>query len=189
MKISGGTLKDRTIGIGKALLQNSDGCRLRPTPAKVREAVFNILRGVVEDSLFLDLYAGTGAVGFEALSRGAKRAVFVEENGGLIKTIKESVSRFGLGEKALVVRDDARTFLKKNEERFDIIFLDPPYACEETIEVVALIDRLETSGEGGIVIVEHSSKRELAKHAGALTLQKRYKYGDTSLSLYKKGEG
>lgn len=164
----------------------ADGCRLRPTPAKVREAVFDILRGSVEGSSFLDLYSGTGAVGMEALSRGAERVVFVEEDADRVKIIKESLSRFGFGEKVLVIRDRVGDFLKKNEERFDFIFLDPPYASEETMAVVAAIGRLGTSGDDGIVIAEHSSKKESAEQAGDLYLKKRYKYGDTSLSLYTK---
>ncbi|MBF0558754.1 MAG: 16S rRNA (guanine(966)-N(2))-methyltransferase RsmD [Nitrospirae bacterium] len=187
MRISGGTLKGRNIGTRKAFLNKPDGSELRPTPAKVREAIFDILRGVIEGSSLLDLYAGTGAVGIEALSMGAGRVVFVEESAARSGIIKESVSRFGFSEKALVVRDRVQDFLKKNEERFDIVFMDPPYASEETIYVATMIDRLETVGDDGIVIAEHSSKRALPDHAGALTLKKRYKYGDTSLSLYVKG--
>src|SRR5208283_1104905 len=104
MRISGGTAKGRKVGIKKAFLRREDGDALRPTPAKVRAAVFNILSGRIEDSVFLDLYAGTGAVGIEALSRGAGRVVFVEEDRLRVNIIKEFVARFGFGEKTLVVR-------------------------------------------------------------------------------------
>ena len=184
MRISGGTAKGRKVGIKKAFLRREDGDELRPTPAKVREAVFNILSGRIEGSAFLDLYAGTGAVGLEALSRGAGRVVFVEENHLRVNIIKEFVDRFGFREKTLVVKARVQDFLRKNEERFSVIFLDPPYASEETMRIVSLIDELGTSDEGGIVIAEHSSKRELGEQAGALALKKKYKYGDTSLSLY-----
>ncbi len=186
MRISGGTAKGRKVGIRKAFLRREDGDELRPTPAKVRAAVFNILSGRIEGSAFLDLYAGTGAVGLEALSRGAGRVVFVEENNLRSNIIKEFVDRFGFREKALVVRARVQDFLRKNEELFTIIFLDPPYASEETMQVISLIDELGTSGEDGIIIAEHYSRRELGEQTGQLALKKKYKYGDTALSLYKK---
>lgn len=189
MRISGGTAKGRKIGIKKAFLRKADGDELRPTPAKVREAIFNILTGKISGSFFLDLYAGTGAVGIEALSRGAERVVFVEEDPVRINIIKEFVDRFGFRDSALVRRERVRDFLKKNEERFNIVFLDPPYASEEIMDVISLIDELGTTDKDGIVIAEHSSKKELSEHAGALGLKKRYRYGDTSLSLYMKGQG
>ncbi|MGD0283338.1 MAG: 16S rRNA (guanine(966)-N(2))-methyltransferase RsmD [Dissulfurispiraceae bacterium] len=186
MRISGGTAKGRKVGVRKAFFQKTGEGELRPTSSKVREAIFDILRGITEGSAFLDLYAGTGAVGIEALSRGAERVVFVEENPGRVNIIREFVAGFGFTDKALIVRGRVQDFLKKNKERFNIIFLDPPYASEEAMEVVSLIDRLETLGEEGVVIAEHLSKAELEGHAGAMVLKKRYKYGDTSLSLYIK---
>jgi 16S rRNA (guanine(966)-N(2))-methyltransferase RsmD len=189
MRISGGTAKGRKVGIRKAFSQKAEGDELRPTSAKVREAIFNILTGRIEGSSFLDLYAGTGAVGIEALSRGAERVVYVEDNPGRVNIIREFVARFGFSDKALIVRGLVQDFLKKNKERYDIIFLDPPYASEQAVEVVSLIDRLGTSGGDGIVIAEHFSKMKLEEHVGALVLKKRYRYGDTSLSMYIKGKG
>ncbi len=185
MRISGGTAKGRKVGIKKAFLSKA-GEQLRPTPSKVREAIFNILRDRIDRSSFLDLYAGTGAVGIEALSRGAERVVFVEENPGRVNIIKEFVHRFGFSDKAMVARERVRDFLKKNEERFSIIFLDPPYASEEAMAIVSLIDELGTAGDDGTIIAEHSSKRDLEEHAGSFFLMKKYRYGDTSLSLYMK---
>jgi len=186
MRISGGTAKGRKVGIKKAFLRREGGEELRPTPAKVRAAVFNILGGRIEDSAFLDLYAGTGAVGLEALSRGAGRVVFVEEDHMRANIIKDFVDRFGFREKALIVRTRVQDFLRKNEERFAIIFLDPPYGSEEAMQAISLIDELGTSDEDGIIIAEHSSRRELGDQAGELSLKKKYKYGDTALSLYKR---
>src|SRR5271157_1560846 len=117
MRISGGTAKGRKVGIKKSFLSKAGGDQLRPTPAKVREAIFNILRDRIDRSSFLDLYAGTGAVGIEALSRGAERVVFVEENPGRVNIIKEFVDRFGYRDKAVVERERVQDFLRKNEER------------------------------------------------------------------------
>ncbi|HKN19037.1 MAG TPA: 16S rRNA (guanine(966)-N(2))-methyltransferase RsmD [Dissulfurispiraceae bacterium] len=186
MRISGGTAKGRKVGIKKAFLRREAGDELRPTPAKVRAAVFNILTGRIEGAAFLDLYAGTGAVGLEALSRGAGRVVFVEENNLRANIIKDFVDRFGFREKAMVVRTRVQDFLRKNEERFTIIFLDPPYTSEEAMQVIPLIDELGASDEEGIIIAEHSSRRELGEQAGELALKKKYKYGDTALSFYKR---
>ncbi len=107
-----------------------------------------------------------GAVGIEALSRGAARVVFVEEDHLRCNIIKEFADRFGFRDKALVVKGQALDFLKKNEERFNIIFLDPPYASTETMAALSLIDELDALMEEGIVIVEHSSKKEPGDHAG-----------------------
>jgi 16S rRNA (guanine966-N2)-methyltransferase len=186
MRISGGMAKGRKVGIKKAFLRKAGVNELRPTPAKVREAVFDILRGRAEGSLFLDLYAGTGAIGIEALSRGAATVVFVEEDHLRSNMIKEFVERFGFGDKALIVREKVQDFLRKSEERFDIIFLDPPYASEEIMAVLSLVDELGIVEQEGIIIAEHSSKKDLGEYAGGLTLKKKYKYGDTSLSLYIK---
>ena len=186
MRISGGTAKGRKVGIKKAFLLRDDGDELRPTPAKVRAAIFNILGGRIEGSAFLDLYAGTGAVGIEALSRGASRVVFVEEDHLRVNIIKEFVDRFGFMGKALTVRARVQDFLMKNEEEFDIIFLDPPYESEDIMQIISLIDELGTADKDGTIIAEHSSRRAPGEQAGAFALKKKYKYGDTSLSLYKK---
>src|SRR5664279_11922 len=114
MRISGGSAKGRKIGSRKAFVAKNNSDELRPTAAKVRQAVFNILAGKIDGSRFLDLYAGTGAVGIEALSRGAGHVVFVENNPARIEIIETLVEKFGFIARASVVKAQAASFLKKS---------------------------------------------------------------------------
>ena len=186
MRISGGTAKGRKVGNRKAFVAKGDGDELRPTSAKVRQAVFNIVSGKIDECRFLDLYAGTGAVGIEALSRGARQAVFVENNAQRCSFIKDIAEKFGLAGCASVVKAEAAAFLKKSSLPFDIIFIDPPYASEELENSLRLIDTLLPLGENGIVIAEHSSRREPALNLSNLRFRKTYRYGDTALTVYER---
>lgn len=191
MKISGGIAKGRRTATKRLFTKTSDGERLRPTSSKVREALFDIIRNKIKGSSFVDLYAGTGTVGLEALSRGASIAIFVEPNELRIRTIKNNVHEFGFREKALVVKGRAYEFLKKasaEKESFDIFFLDPPYLSEEIEKVLPIVGKEGLLSEGGIVIVEHFIKKKIPETAGTLKIDKSYRYGDTMLTLYKEGE-
>jgi 16S rRNA (guanine(966)-N(2))-methyltransferase RsmD len=186
MRISGGIAKGRKVGLRKAFVKKGEEDELRPTSAKVRQAIFNILGDRIIDAVFLDLYAGTGAVGIEALSRGAGKVFFVDDNSLRISIIKELIEKFGFKDRAEVVKDRASNFIKKSESVFDIIFVDPPYASGELDMVLPLIDERGILGDNGVVIAEHSSKKKLLSEIGSLRLIKTYKYGDTSLTLYRK---
>ncbi|MCL4536038.1 MAG: 16S rRNA (guanine(966)-N(2))-methyltransferase RsmD [Nitrospirae bacterium] len=190
MRISGGIAKGRRVGLKKAFAKKGETDELRPTSAKVRQAIFNILGNILGDKIvgsrFLDLYAGTGAVGIEALSRGAGKTVFVDDNSLRINIIKELLEKFGFKDRAGVVKDKASNFIRKSESVFDIIFVDPPYASGELDMVLPLIDEKAILGDNGIVIAEHLTKKILLPEIGSLKLIKTYKYGDTSLTLYRK---
>ena len=130
MRISGGLAKGRQTAAKRLLSKASGEERLRPTSSKVREALFDIIKNKIEGSSFVDLYAGTGTVGLEALSRGAAKVFLVEPNGLRIGAIKKNVEEFGFHNKALLVKCRADEFLRKaidKREHFDIFFLDPPY--------------------------------------------------------------
>src|SRR5512135_1850951 len=107
MRISGGSAKGRKVGARKAFIAKGDSDELRPTAAKVRQAIFNILAGKIEGSRFLDLYAGTGAVGIEALSRGAGHVVFVEDSSARVGIIKNLLEKFGFTARASVIKAQA----------------------------------------------------------------------------------
>lgn len=189
VRISAGAAKGRKIGSRRLFVKSSSGEELRPTSAKVREALFDIIRERVRGCTFVDLYAGTGTVGIEALSRGAEMAVFVEPNDLRVKTIKQVASEFGFKDRAEVVRGKAYEFIKKASAKglsFDIFFLDPPYQSEELMKVLPLIGDGTLLRQKGIVIVEHFFKRELPEVVGRLKLTKHYRYGDTVLTLYRK---
>jgi len=189
MRISGGIAKGRWI-VTKRLFSRAlkDG-KLRPTSSKVREALFDIMKDRIEGASFVDLYAGTGAVGLEALSRGAGKAVFVEPNELRVRTIRRNVDKFGFSGKAEVVKGMAYEFLKRasaKNKSFDIFFLDPPYYSEEIMKPLPLIGEKGLLKDGGTVIVEHSLKRKMPETAGKLKMIRSYRYGDTILTLYRR---
>lgn len=162
---------------------------LRPTSSKVRESVFNILRESIEDAVFADLYAGTGAVGMEAMSRGARTVYFVEADGRRAGKIEETIEGCGCRAKAVVVKKMAVEFIRRAEEEgpsFDIVFLDPPYRSTEMETVLPLVGEGRALNEGALVVAEHLSKQELPDEVGVLRKKKTYKYGDTTLTLYRK---
>ncbi len=174
-----------TGGIGKGQrLKVPTGSRVRPTSDKVKQALFNILGGRVADAAFLDLYAGAGGIGIEALSRGAGRVVFVDSSRESIAAIKKNIERTGLGERAQVVPAKAEAFVRGSKEAYDIAFLDPPYAAE----MQPLLELIAGSGivkPDGVVIAEHFKKQPSPEHAGSLTLYREARYGDTVLAFYK----
>ncbi len=186
MRISGGSAKGRKIGYRKAFLRSDEGEELRPTSSKVREALFDIIRREIPGALFLDLYAGTGGVGIEALSRGAAGAVFVEANeprGGMIRSL---LSEFGFEDRARVSHAKAFDFVTREirrGRRYDIAFVDPPYSSEELMKILPLMGGIVK--EGGLVVAEHFFKRKLPEDIGSLRLVKNYRYGDTVLTVYK----
>jgi 16S rRNA (guanine966-N2)-methyltransferase len=188
MRISGGLAKGRRTAT-KSLLKSSHGEVLRPTSSKVREAIFDIIRDRIEGASFVDLYAGTGTVGLEALSRGADRAFFVEPNRLRAKTIKENAVKFSFSEKAIVIDSNAHKFLNwayNENKKFDIFFLDPPYFSEEIINTLPVIGEKELLNDSGIVIAEHFFKKKLPETVNDLKIIRSYRYGDTVLTIYMK---
>lgn len=190
MRISAGKFKGRRTA-PRRLLSCKGRTDLRPTSSKVREALFDILRNDLPGADFLDLYAGTGTVGLEALSRGAAKTVFVERDRMLAAAISECVSRMSLSANAEVHHAEAESFIRKAGaagETFDIIFADPPYASEELSRVLPALDRGEVLKPGGSLVAEHSSRTVPPADFTFLRLVRRYKYGDTMLSLYRREE-
>lgn len=178
MRIVGGSAKGQKLGRPK-------GDRVRPTSAKVREAVFSIVQAHLEGAEFLDLCAGTGAMGVEALSRGAAHAAFVDSDSRSARLVKENIARLELAVRARVVVAEALEFVRLfRGEPFDIIYFDPPYAMEELEQVIMLIGEKGVLKPGGMLLVEHASKRQIPDEMGRLIMKKRYRYGDTALSCY-----
>jgi 16S rRNA (guanine966-N2)-methyltransferase len=171
------------------MLRSLKGTKLRPTSDRLRETLFNILGPAVDGATFVDLYAGTGAVGIEAVSRGASRAVFVEQHAPAVALIRRNLESLGIGAEAEVLSLDVTRAIERLETRrvhAQIIFLDPPYAANEEYE-----SSLNALGEsslvapGARVIVEHLRKRELAERAGDLELARVVEQGDAALSFYR----
>jgi 16S rRNA (guanine966-N2)-methyltransferase len=186
MRISGGSAKGRKVGSRKAFAGKGPSEELRPTAAKVRKAVFDIIGGRIDECRFLDLYAGTGAVGIEALSRGADDVVFVEGNVKRADIIKDLIVKFGFTAGAAVIKSQTGIFLGKSSfGPFDIIFVDPPYSSDELELTLQLIDSLKCLRDGGIVIAEHASRKSLSLPLQNLKMKKNYRYGDTALTLFE----
>lgn len=163
------------------------GLKVRPTSDRVKEALFNILGDLVPGSVFLDLYAGTGNVGIEALSRGAERAVFVEKDRRVVEVLVENLALAGVSARARVMRVSALAAIRKlgsNGEKFDLIFLDPPYSLGAEGKVLNEIAVNALCRQTGLVIVESPKDRELPVVRGLVKVR-RERYGDTALTFYR----
>jgi 16S rRNA (guanine966-N2)-methyltransferase len=162
-------------------LKSLPGLNTRPTPDRLRETLFNVLAPRVEGCVFLDVYAGTGAVGIEALSRGASRAVFVEKNRAAVEVIRENLASLGLQSRAEVFTGKVATVLERL--RADIAFLDPPYDLSKEYEVsIAALGQSDTP----LAVVQHSSHFALDEEYGHLTRYREIKQGDNCLSFYER---
>lgn len=166
------------------------GRAVRPTQDRVREAVFNVMRERIPDSKVLDLYAGSGAFGAEALSRGAASSVSIDNNSGCVKTIKINLSSLGYGpERAQAFKKDglaAISDFKKNGIFFDIVFMDPPFYKDCAKNSLIKIGACDILTENSFVIAEHFVKDIMPRETGPLTLFKERRYGDTVVSFYRR---
>lgn len=168
-------------------LSGPRGTSLRPTSDKVREALFSILGTRVAGGRFLDLYAGTGAVGIEALSRGVERVTFVEANPSIVALLRKNLDACDLAERAQVCVGRTSTFLARYEwwgGPYSVVFADPPYAARSEIDVLAGLGRAGLLHDDAIIVVEQPSFDGSPERIGAARLTRRYEYGDTVLSRY-----
>ena len=146
-----------------AVLQAPEGDRTRPTTDKVKEALFSIIQSYVPGSEFLDLYSGSGQIGIEALSRGAAKAVFIENNKKALAVIKENLEKTHLSENAEIIASDAVSALIRLEHTgpADVIFIDPPYNRGYELQVLKLLSSSGLVGEDTLVVVEASNETGL----------------------------
>ncbi len=159
---------------------------IRPALDKIKGAIFNILQHIVEGSTVLDLFAGTGSVGIEALSRGACSAVFVDFGREALKLIQENVKRCNFENRATLIRmklpDDVRNLFKNRHQIFDLIFVDPPYDKGLVTPTLKILSQEKILAPQGIVIVEHSPREKIATESGFEIFDER-KYGQTLISF------
>jgi 16S rRNA (guanine(966)-N(2))-methyltransferase RsmD len=160
-------------------LKTLPGLATRPTPDRLRETLFNVLAPRIADAVFLDAYAGTGAVGIEALSRGASKAIFVEKNRAAVDVIRDNLASLGLEKRAEVYTGKVSTVLERVTA--EIVFLDPPY--ESKAEYDLALNALGASGNP-LVIAQHASRDELKDEYGRLRRYRILRQGDNSLSFY-----
>jgi 16S rRNA (guanine966-N2)-methyltransferase len=157
------------------------GMDVRPTPDKIRESLFNILQQEIEGVVFVDAYAGTGAVGIEALSRGARHAIFVEKDRVAVNLIRSNLAALGVEARARVIQGAAAIHLAGMNA--DIVFIDPPYPREH--EYQAALEALEGTAPG-LAIVQHSTRFALEDDYGPLHRTRLLKYGDNALSFFRR---
>lgn len=170
-------------------LQAPSGLALRPTSDRIKESLFNILGSTVVGTAWLDLFAGTGAIGIEALSRGARRVVFVEKERRAWQALEHNLRHCRIQEGTHIIRREARLALRECIEApwtFDIIFLDPPYQADQYNESLHFIAANRLLVDGGLVIVERHRKIALRPAYGGLRLDQERIYGTTVLSFYTR---
>jgi 16S rRNA (guanine(966)-N(2))-methyltransferase RsmD len=170
------------------ILKSPKDLSVRPTSEKVREALFDILGTSVRETCFLDLFAGTGAVGIEALSRGAKNAIFIEKELKCIKIIKENLEKTGNSQNAIVFKMNFLSGLKllvKENYLLDYIFLDPPYNRGLVNISLLEISKLFILRKNGLLIAQHYKKEKVIENLNNLSLYNQRRYGECYLSFYE----
>jgi 16S rRNA (guanine(966)-N(2))-methyltransferase RsmD len=180
-RIIGGSGKGRR-------LKAPPGDATRPTGARVRQTLFDILAPVVCDSRFLDACAGSGGIGLEALSRGARRVVFIDDSAAAVEAVRANVAMMAPGAGGVdVLRQDARsalTSLHGRGERFDIAYLDPPYGSDLYEKLLPLLEAV--LAEDGVIVAEHFHKRALPERMGSLFSSRSVRVGDHTLTFYRR---
>ena len=179
IRLSGGDAKGVRVPVAKG--------GTRPTSGLVRSALFSILGDAIQNAHVLDLFAGTGALGMEALSRGAGWTDFVEMNNKQCTAIRESLKSLGYAEHSTVYCTKVERSLSILEGPYDFIIMDPPYEMAGIDRLLEEISRSRLVGPGTLVILEHSTHHEAHDTHGSLRLVKRRKYGDSVLSIYQQG--
>lgn len=181
MRITGGELGGRRLSA-------PDSADIRPMRDQVRAALFNILMDVVADSVFLDLFAGTGSVGLEALSRGARRAVFVDQGREALQLLRQNVDDLGVSDQAEVVAGDAFAALGELEqanERFDLAFVGPPYGADLAHQTLTHLAASDVLNPDAIVVTEVFKKESVENAYGQLAEIDERLYGDNRLVFYR----
>jgi 16S rRNA (guanine966-N2)-methyltransferase len=183
MRIIGGEFRSRLIEMPK-------GVDIRPTQDKVRQAVFNVLGNDLTGSNVLELFAGSGAFGIEAISRGAKYVTFVDNNSICIKTIRKNLESLGVEDgKFEIIWANALSILSRLEKEgnsYDLIFMDPPYYKNIARKCLSNIDAYDILAPHSLVVIEHFKKDSLALDLSTLVLEKEKQYGDTLISIFRK---
>jgi 16S rRNA (guanine966-N2)-methyltransferase len=162
----------------------------RPTADQVRIALMDTLMPWLPDAHFLDLFAGAGGVGLEALSRGATHVTFVERDARAVAALRDNVAALGVADAVRVVRDDAAHALAglvRQAERFGIVFLDPPYEADLTTPTLAVLGDGSVLAAGALVIAQHLTKRAPAEIAGILRAFRTRRFGETTLTFFRAG--
>lgn len=175
MRVIAGSLKGRK-------LQTLEGLDVRPTTDKVKEAIFSAVQFDLYGANVLDLFSGSGQMGIEALSRGAKNAVFVDVSQKSLNVTRSNIASIGLENRTMCYKSDSRDFLKTDRNLYDIVFLDPPYGKGILEEILPVLSKRMTNE--GKIVCEHEKELVLPDRIECLTIKKRYHYGKISVTIY-----
>ncbi|MBR6479926.1 MAG: 16S rRNA (guanine(966)-N(2))-methyltransferase RsmD [Clostridia bacterium] len=167
-------------------LRTLDGLDVRPTTDQVKESIFSIIQFEVEGARVLDLFAGSGQLGIEALSRGAQSVVFVDKSRAAVSVVKENLEHTRLAEKAIVRNEDSLGFLKLTKDVFDIAILDPPYGQGLITEALGYLP--DVMSENGIIICETAKEETLPDAVSRFSKHKEYRYGKIKITVYRNKE-
>lgn len=172
------------IARGKRLI-TLEGNDVRPTSEKVKEALFSALQFDIEGRRVLDLFAGSGQLGIEALSRGAASAVFVDSSAASIKIINQNIENTGFLENSKVIKSDYASFCAMSRDTFDIVFLDPPYAAGILTNAIKSV--LPLLSDYAMIVCEYPPEVEIPESIGGFNIYRTYRYGKILVTIYKKG--
>lgn len=181
MRVITGSARGRRLGELK-------GRDTRPTSGKVKEGVFSALQFDIEGRRVLDLFAGTGQMGIEALSRGAVSCVFIDHRTDAVKLVRDNLAVCGLADRAQVVCADSMGYLASARSKFDLIFLDPPYADDLLERAIAHIARFDLLAPRGILVAECPEDKKLPALSAPYGIYKEYRYGKIKVTVYHRGE-
>ena len=182
MRITGGQCRGRVI-------TGPEGLEVRPTGSKIRQAFFNILSNRVPGCAFVDVCAGSGLMGIEALSRGAGGLIAIEENRRLVQAIQANLKRLGFEDISEVIAGDVRKALPLlNARESDVIFADPPYKSQLAEPILRLVDKHELLSDSGVLAIEHAADLAPPDSSDTLICYDRRKYGQTAVSFYRRTE-
>ncbi|MDF2699203.1 MAG: rRNA ((966)-N(2))-methyltransferase RsmD [Haloplasmataceae bacterium] len=182
MRIVSGTLRGRTI---KAV----PGINTRPTADKVKESLFNAIGQYFEGGMALDLYAGSGNLGIEAISRGIDKCVFVDKDFQAMNTIKENIETLSIKENSETYKMDAFSalnYFKNNRYHFDLVFLDPPYKMQKINDIIKYLEDNQLLNENALIIAECLREDNLLNEYNNVSFKKEYIYGITKVTIYQK---
>ena len=179
MRVITGTARGRR-------LKELQGMDTRPTTDRVKEAIYSIIQFEVEGRKVLDLFAGTGQMGIEALSRGAAHCTFVDVRKDAVQLVKDNLVHTELADRATVVQSDYLAYLSQSKGTFDVVILDPPYESEMLKKALQMITRIDNISENGIIICEKGSDSAWPEVPAPYELQKEYRYGKIQVALYRR---
>lgn len=171
-------------GIARGMkLRTLEGTDVRPTTDQVKESIFSIIQFEIENARVLDLFAGCGQLGIEALSRGAHSVTFVDSSRASVNVVKENLEHTKLGKNTLIKNEDSIGFLQMTRDTFDVALLDPPYGkglIEEALPLLA-----PKMADNGVIVCETAATEQLPQKAGKFSLYREYRYGKIKLTVYR----